>query len=413
MLFGALYGLGLTVSVWLPLSSPGLRSAEALLFAGLAGLAGALTGDLARRWGVFSAYPAILAAQLVHGVGAAVLAGTIASLVWVLLGSGRARKERSSRLLLEASKLALAAALAGLLFALVPAWKLVAHACSFAAVDLALSGVAGRWATPRWRASSRRELLPHAVGPAVTCPVGWLVALAYTEAHAGSWLLLLPWTMAAIHLGRRLAQRTGRCLPAPLTGRSTSIYRSLTLGLARAASSTDPELAGHQQRVEWMSRAVGERLGLPRMEVEAVSAAALLHESDRIWLLDAPAAGGDLATHPTLAAEIVSMIRYPYAVLPIVRHARERWDGAGRPDGLVGEAIPRGARILAAADYLDSITSGRRDGRPVSPESAVARLRAEAGSRLDPVVVDLLVEHMQDHGQPWESRWEQHALQTV
>jgi HD-GYP domain-containing protein (c-di-GMP phosphodiesterase class II) len=76
-----------------------------------------------------------------------------------------------------------------------------------------------------------------------------------------------------------------------------------------------------------------------------------------------------------------------------VRHHHERWDGAGYPDGLAGEAIPRGARILAVADTFDALTSDRPYRAGMSVEQALRILRQGAGEQWDPEIVEALVTH--------------------
>ena len=79
-------------------------------------------------------------------------------------------------------------------------------------------------------------------------------------------------------------------------------------------------------------------------------------------------------------------------VAPIVRGHHERWDGCGYPDGLIGEAIPLGARIVAVLDAFDTMTTQRPNTPACSTTSALERLRAGAGSQWDPRIVDALVE---------------------
>ena len=83
---------------------------------------------------------------------------------------------------------------------------------------------------------------------------------------------------------------------------------------------------------------------------------------------------------------------FPYPVAPFIQSHHERWDGTGYPDGLKGEAIPLGARVLAVVDYYDALTAHRPYHRAMSQAEALDTLRQESGRALDPRLVDLFVE---------------------
>ena len=84
--------------------------------------------------------------------------------------------------------------------------------------------------------------------------------------------------------------------------------------------------------------------------------------------------------HPIVGAEILEHVRFPYPVVPIVRSHHEKWDGNGYPDGLKGDAIPTGARILAAVDCLDALASDRQYRRAIPLDDALALLRQTSAS---------------------------------
>ena len=94
--------------------------------------------------------------------------------------------------------------------------------------------------------------------------------------------------------------------------------------------------------------------------------------------------------HPVVGAEILERVEFPYPVVPIVRSHHEKWDGSGYPDGLKGEEIPIGARILAAVDCLDALASDRQYRRALPLDEAMARVASEAGTAFDPAVVRAL-----------------------
>jgi GAF domain-containing protein len=99
-----------------------------------------------------------------------------------------------------------------------------------------------------------------------------------------------------------------------------------------------------------------------------------------------------MKVHPIVGAEILQRVQFPYEVAPIVRAHHEKWDGSGYPDGLKEEEIPLGARILAAVDCLDAMTSDRQYRRAVPFPEAMAMIQGEAGKAFDRRVVEALSE---------------------
>jgi len=94
--------------------------------------------------------------------------------------------------------------------------------------------------------------------------------------------------------------------------------------------------------------------------------------------------------HPIVGAEIVEQVRFPYPVAPLVHSHHEKWDGSGYPDGISGEAIPIGARILSAVDCLDALASDRQYRRALPLDEAMAHVVRESGKAFDPRVVAAL-----------------------
>jgi hypothetical protein len=96
--------------------------------------------------------------------------------------------------------------------------------------------------------------------------------------------------------------------------------------------------------------------------------------------------------HASAGANILAAVRFPYPVVPIVRHHHENWDGTGYPDGLVGDTIPLGARILSVVDCFDALTSDRPYRRKLSEYDALAIVRSRSGTMYDPKVVPRFIE---------------------
>ncbi len=187
---------------------------------------------------------------------------------------------------------------------------------------------------------------------------------------------------------RHLYQRTQRAIGQSL------------LGLANALEAKDLYTRGHSERVGAWSRALGAALGLAAADADAIAQAGLLHDIGKIGVPEAVLTKSGPLTeiewramrrHPLVGAQIVAPFDFLAGGALIIRHHHERWDGSGYPDGLRGEAIPLGARIVAVADVYDALTSDR-PYRPALPVSeARARLVAEAGATLDARVVAALL----------------------
>src|SRR3989442_8809267 len=170
-------------------------------------------------------------------------------------------------------------------------------------------------------------------------------------------------------------------------------HLSTIWALALAIDAKDPHAQGHTRRVQAYALELARRLKVPRQDLEAVRAAALLHDIGKLaipdHLLNKPGKLSDMEyqkvkAHPSVAADIRANVHFPYPVLPAVRHHHERWDGSGYPDGLRGEEIPLAARILTVADSLEALTSDRAWRGRKSPQEACSLIEAWAGIQFDP-----------------------------
>jgi len=169
--------------------------------------------------------------------------------------------------------------------------------------------------------------------------------------------------------------------------------------LALAIEAKDQTTHDHLQRVRVYAVEVARELGMTRDEMEALHAAALLHDIGKLAVPEhiiskpgrlTPEEFEKMKIHPVVGAEILERVRFPYPVVPIVRAHHEKWDGSGYPLGLHGTEIPIGARILSAVDYLDALASDRQYRRALPLDDVMQRLQAESGKSFDPRVVDIL-----------------------
>ena len=168
--------------------------------------------------------------------------------------------------------------------------------------------------------------------------------------------------------------------------------------LATAIDAKDEVTHDHVRRVQRGTLALARRVGVSdASELQAIEAAALLHDTGKIAVPEhilnkpgrlTPAEFDKMKRHPAIGANILSSIEFPYPVVPIVRHHHENWDGTGYPDGLRGDQIPVGARILAVIDCFDALTSDRPYRRRMTEAEALAIVRDRRGSMYDPAIVD-------------------------
>src|SRR5579863_1528840 len=169
--------------------------------------------------------------------------------------------------------------------------------------------------------------------------------------------------------------------------------------LALAIEAKDQTTHDHLQRVRIYAIEVAKELGMTGTDLEALHAAALLHDIGKLAVPEhiiakpgrlTPEEFDKMKIHTVVGAEILERVRFPYPVVPIVRAHHEKWDGTGYPFGLKGAEIPIGARILSAVDYLDALASDRQYRRAMPLDEVMQRLTAESGKSFDPKVVDVL-----------------------
>lgn len=174
--------------------------------------------------------------------------------------------------------------------------------------------------------------------------------------------------------------------------------------LAAAVEARDPYTGGHLERVTRHTLAIARALGWPAERLAEAEMGAILHDIGKIGIPDAilrkpgPLSSDEwiqMRTHPDIGARILRGISFLEPIVPYVRHHHERFDGSGYPDGLVGEAIPIGGRVIAVADSFDAMTSTRPYRAAMPVEVALAELRKAVGTQLDPTVVDAFVEAYQ------------------
>ena len=175
-----------------------------------------------------------------------------------------------------------------------------------------------------------------------------------------------------------------------------NLYTSTVESLALAIDAKDRYTKEHIQRVKGLAVSIAKVVGLTGNDLKALETAALLHDIGKIAIPEhilnkpgrlTPEEFERVKCHPDMGAKILQPVPFPFPVMPAVRSHHEKWDGSGYPDGLRGEAIPLGGRILSVADVYDALTTDRayRAGWP--HDEAVQYLKDNAGSHFDPAIV--------------------------
>jgi diguanylate cyclase (GGDEF)-like protein len=169
--------------------------------------------------------------------------------------------------------------------------------------------------------------------------------------------------------------------------------------LIQALDARDPTSRGHARRVQAGAMEIGRALGLDAEGLRALRLASLLHDVGKVVVPEhvlckpgrlSEAEFEKVKAHPAAGVAILAPSGLPEPVLEIIRHHHERWDGNGYPGGLKGTAIPLGARILAAADAFESLTSERAWRGRLAPAEAAGLLETWSGVQFDPEVVSVL-----------------------
>ena len=191
-----------------------------------------------------------------------------------------------------------------------------------------------------------------------------------------------------------------------------------TIGaLAEAVDKRDPFTSKHSHRVKQIAVDIGREMRVNAQELEALEWGGLLHDVGKIGVPDNVLLKTDRLTrdermtmnaHPVKGAQIIAPVTKLAPELPIIRHHHEWYNGSGYPDRLIGDEIPKLARILHVADAFEAMTAQRPYRMtPLTPEQALGELRKFAGIQFDPTVVDAFVRTPWVHGVPDPGRREE------
>jgi diguanylate cyclase (GGDEF)-like protein/putative nucleotidyltransferase with HDIG domain len=233
--------------------------------------------------------------------------------------------------------------------------------------------------------------------------IAWVLSVVSRNFHWTGSLLLLPILFFLNHFYRMYL---GRLEDEKRHAEEVAALHLRTIeALALAIEAKDQTTHEHLRRVSTYVEEIGKDMRMPELELEALRAAALLHDVGKLavpeHIISKPGKMTaeefeKMKIHPVVGAEILECVGFPYPVVPIVRAHHEKWDGSGYPFGLKGEEIPLGARILAAVDTLDALASDRQYRRAVPLDQAMQDVESLSGTSFDPQVVEVLKRRYRD-----------------
>jgi diguanylate cyclase (GGDEF) domain len=167
----------------------------------------------------------------------------------------------------------------------------------------------------------------------------------------------------------------------------------MVVAVAHAVDHRSPIAQGHSSRVATIADATGRRASFPASRLEDLRTAAFLHDVGHMTLTAGQ--GFEVPGHAEAGEKIVHRAKFPAEVMAYIRGHHERWDGKGKPDGLAGEKIPLGSRIIAAAEAYEAMTAGRGCER-LAPVAALERITEGSGTEFDPAIVEALGRTIRD-----------------
>ena len=218
-------------------------------------------------------------------------------------------------------------------------------------------------------------------------PLAWLMSLIYQVVWWAALLFALPLYTTRVAYNQFIEMR--------------EMFTQTIGALAGAVDKRDPYTSKHSHRVKQIAVDIGKEMHVTEPELEALEWGGLLHDVGKIGVPDSVLLKQERLTreermimnaHPVLGAEIIAPVTKLAPELPIIRHHHEWYNGSGYPDRLLGDEIPKLARILHVADAFEAMTAQRPYRMtPLTAEQALGELRKFAGIQFDPVVVDAFV----------------------
>jgi putative nucleotidyltransferase with HDIG domain len=218
-------------------------------------------------------------------------------------------------------------------------------------------------------------------------PLSWLMTVVYLVQWWATVLFAVPLYSTRVAYARFIEMR--------------EMFTQTIGALAEAVDKRDPFTAKHSHRVKEIAVDIGRIMHVTDAELEALEWGGLLHDVGKIGVPDRVLLKQErlnkdermiMNAHPVLGAQIIAPVTKLAPELPIIRHHHEWYNGSGYPDRLIGDEIPKLARVLHVADAFEAMTAARPYRMtPLTAEQALGELRKFAGIQFDPVVVDAFV----------------------
>ncbi len=267
-------------------------------------------------------------------------------------------------------------------------------------IALAISLVAGQSWIKVWRVNFFWGSLATIAGASLAA----LIFLTFEQFHLVSVALTMPVIIVVFYAYKMNLTRINEAHDH--AREVNELYHSTIASLAMAIDAKDQCTHGHVHRVQNLALELAKRVGFTKpSDLEGLRAAALLHDIGKLaipeYILNKPSPlteweARKMQVHPSVGADILALVPFPYPVVPFVRHHHERWDGSGYPDNLAGDRIPMGARILAVVDCYDALRSDRPYRPKLAKDAALDYLKTQAGKAYDPSIVRVLVDHIDE-----------------
>jgi putative two-component system response regulator len=267
-----------------------------------------------------------------------------------------------------------------------------------ALLDIGMPGMDGLEVTRRLRAVSTTALLPIIL---VTARGRLEDKVAGLDAGASDFVTK-PFDPAELLARVRSNQRLSTAL------KRLENTQDVLIALASAIDAKDPVTEHHCDRVAEQATILAQTLGLSDSAIEAVTYGSVLHDVGKIGIAESVLTKpgnltdderAEMQRHPVIGDGILRPLRLGSIVGPIVRGHHERWDGSGYPDGLRGEAIPIGARIVAVVDSYDAMTHDRPYRDALSTDEAREELLRCQGTQFDPAIVDAFLTQLSERAE--------------
>ncbi len=201
-----------------------------------------------------------------------------------------------------------------------------------------------------------------------------------------------------VHLEKTVAERTQDLRLS---------YLATVIALSEAVEAKDPYTRGHSERVASMAAEIARAMGFDERRIEEIHLASLLHDVGKIGVPEnilqkpGPLTQEEFMTiklHPGIGAKIVKPVLYPADIIPMIHQHHEWFGGGGYPQGLKGDEIVIGARILQVADTIDAMGSERPYRKPFMPERIMEELARFSGIQFDPEVIAVVGELYRKNG---------------